>query len=164
MRLNENHRIYQIKSSEELNNLKSLFVKEVNSIIDDSFEAIYVQRMYRYKFMRELKLASLRFRLNPYLVFFDNRISNEQMTLNKGFCVMYPSILVTGNLESHVKFLGTSGVLLYELSKRYPKTYYNYLDVISAFSEICGVDTRITIHKIKRIFELLITDLFLIIE
>lgn len=121
--------------------------------------------MYNYKFEQNSDLKSLRLKINPYLVFFENQITSENIVLNKGLCVMYPSTLVTGKIESHVKFVGNSGTLLYEWSKRDKTSSYSVDEIMAMFTAIDGrIDTEATVQKVKRIIELLITDLFLIIE
>lgn len=77
---------------------------------------------------------------------------------------MYPSTLVTGKVEGHVKFVGNSGVLLYMLANR-SESAYTVDEIISIFNATVEKhQTEISIKKIERIIELLITDLFLILE
>lgn len=165
MKLNKGNKVFIVNTTSSLNHLKSLYVKEVSKTMDESFEITATKRMYGYKFKQDSELMSLRFKLNPYLVFFENRITDVNMALNKGLCVMYPSTLVTGCVESHVKFVGNSGALLYEWSKRDKSSAYGIDDIMAMFSVIgARIDTESAVQKVKRIIELLITDLFLIIE
>lgn len=113
MKLNES-KLYCVNTIADLNHLKSLYIKKISNTLDLSFEPTVTIRMYNYKFEQNSDLKSLRLKINPYLVFFENQITSENIVLNKGLCVMYPSTLVTGKIESHVKFVGNSGTLLYE--------------------------------------------------
>ncbi|WP_434502321.1 hypothetical protein [Prevotella sp.] len=165
MKLNEGGKLYCVNTTADLDLLKSLHVKEVSDTLDLSFESTSAKRMYGYKFEQDSDLKSLKLKINPYLVFFENRITNENLALNKGLCVMYPSTLVTGEIDSHVKFVGNSGALLYTLSQRNHRSSYSVDQIISIFAAIySGTNTKASFPKIIRIIELLITDLFLIIE
>jgi len=165
MKLNKGGKLYCVNTLADLDQLKSLYVKEVSDTLDLSFESEAAKRMYGYKFEQNSDLKSLKLKINPYLVFFENRITNESLALNKGLCVMYPSTLVCGEIDSHVKFVGNSGALLYTLSQRNDRFSYDVDQIISMFAAIySGINSKASSQKINRIIELLITDLFLIIE
>lgn len=165
MILNRENKLYCVNLEIDLDNLKSLYVKEVRDTLDQSFEAAAAKRMYGYKFEQDSELKSLRLRLNPYLVFFENQISDESQTLNNGLCVMYPSTLVTGEIESHVKFVGNSGALLYKWAHQNKSASYSVDEIISMFIAMDSrINAKVAIQKMKKLIELLITDLFLIIE
>lgn len=158
-------KVYCVNTTADLDYLKSLYVKELSDKQSKSFEATAVKRMYGYKFLQDSELDSLRLQLNPYLVFFENRIADENQTLNRGLCVMYPSTLVTGEIEGHVKFVGNSGALLYTWSKQKEKSFCSIDEIMSMFAAIYGeLNTEATIQKLRRIIEMYITDLLLIIE
>lgn len=164
MALNNENKVYSINTITELENLRSLYNKEIDKELYKTIEIVAAKRMYMYKFEQESDLKSLRLKLNPYLIFFENQIAAPNFPLNNGLCVMYPSTLVTGKLEGHVKFVGNSGVLLYTLSNR-SEDAYTVDEIIPIFTATGEKhQTEISIKKIERIIELLITDLFLIIE
>lgn len=164
MTLRDENRVYSINTITELENLRSLYNKEIDKELDKTIEIAAAKRMYWYKFEQGSDLKSLRLKLNPYLIFFENQIADPNLPLNSGLCVMYPSTLVIGKLEGHVKFVGNSGVLLYTLANR-SEGAYTVDEIISIFTVTAEKhQTKISIKKIERIIELLITDLFLIIE
>lgn len=161
---NKENKVYCVNTTADLVHLKSLYIKELNDKHIGSFESTAVKRMYRYKFLQDSELKSLRLQLNPHLVFFENRITDENTTLNKGLCVMYPSTLVTGEIDGHIKFVGNSGVLLYTLFKQKEKTFYGFEEIMSLFRVTFGeLNTELAIQKLRRIIEMYITDLLLII-
>lgn len=165
MILNKEHQLYRVDTAADLAYLKSLYVKELDRTLDASFEAEATRSMYHYKFQKGVEQATLRLRLNPYLVFFENQFADKNHTLNKGLCVLYPSTLVTGKTEGHAKFIGNSGALLYAWSKQYEKSSFSVDEVISMFVAILGgVNTEVAIRKMRRIIEMYITDLLLVIE
>lgn len=164
MTLNNENKVYSINTITELENLRSLYNKEIDKKIDKTTEIAAAKRMYWYKFEQGIDLKSLRLKLNPYLIFIKNQIADPNLPLNRGLCVMYPSTLVTGKVEGHVKFVGNSGVLLYMLANR-SESAYTVDEIISIFNATVEKhQTEISIKKIERIIELLITDLFLILE
>lgn len=164
MTINNEDKVYCINTLAELENLKSLYKIEVDKRIDKSFEISAVQRMYEYKFKQSSDLKSLRLKLNPYLIFFENQITDPNLSLNNGLCVMYPATLITEKIEGHVKFVGNLGVLLYMLVNQNEDSY-TVDELISIFAATGKKHhTEIAIKKIERIIELLITDLLLIIE
>ena len=164
MKPNKN-KLHCVSTIADLTLLISLYINKISGTLNPSFESIVATRMYCYKFEQNYDLKSLRLRINPYLVFFENQITSENLVLNKGLCVMYPSTLVTGKIESHVKFVGKSGILLYEWFKQDKTSSYGIDEIIAMLTSISDkTDTKVTVQNVKRIIELLIIDLFLIIE
>lgn len=165
MILNKDTQLYQVNSVDDLANLKSLYIKELNQTLDSSFEPTATRRMYHYKFQQGAEQDTLRLILNPYLVFFENRIADENLALNKGLCVLYPSTLATNKIEGHAKFVGNSGTLLYAWAKQYEQSSFCIDEIISMFVTVSGgINTDAAIRKMKRIIEMYITDLLLVIE
>ncbi len=158
MTLNNEDKVYCINTIAELESLRSIYKIDVDKKLDKSFEISATQRMYKYKFEQGMELKSLRLKLNPYLIFFENQITDPNLSLNSGLCVMYPSTLVTEKTEGHVKFVGNSGVLLYTLANRNEDSY-TVDEIISIFTATGEKhQTEIAVKKIVRMIELLITD------
>lgn len=166
MRNDEDILIRSVHNAEELTILKQAYLKLVGSRYDKHLEIDNTILMHRYRFDQSWRcFDNAKVVINPYLHFFINRMENYNLFLKKGVCVMYPSSILTDNVEAHVKFLGKPGDLLIWMSENKNLDDLTIYDIIIQYTDHVITNGRmITKGLIVNMLKHLISDQLITIK